>query len=99
MNTRVDDPDAGGEVGAAVVHVGVAAGAGALAQRAVDAQLAARASWRVAASASSSRSSLSGAQPRTPAACAPVGGGELGAGARRAASAASSSAPSSMRTA
>ena len=38
----VDDPDAGGEVGAALVHVGVAAGAGALAQRAVDAQLARR---------------------------------------------------------
>jgi hypothetical protein len=32
---RVDDPDAGGEVGAALVHVGVAAGAGAVAQRAV----------------------------------------------------------------
>ena len=34
----VDDPDAGGEVGAALVDVGVAAGAGAVAQGGVDAQ-------------------------------------------------------------
>ena len=35
----VDDPDAGGEVAAAVVHVGVVAGAGAVADLAGDPQL------------------------------------------------------------
>ena len=65
----VDDPDAGGEVRSAVVDVGVAAGAGAFAQRVVDAQLRAAVVFARAASASSCASSSSGAQPSTLAAC------------------------------
>ena len=67
---RVDDPDAGGEVLAAVEHPAVASVGGAVAQRCVDAQLERAASCARAASASSSESSLSGGQPSAAAASA-----------------------------
>ena len=77
----VDDPDAGGEVGAALVHVGVAAGAGALAQRAVDAQLARR-----RPGAGGERVELAvelvGRAVEDAGELSPVGRGQLGAGAR-----------------
>ena len=77
----VDDPDAGGEVGAAFVDVGVAAGAGAFAQGAVDAQLARR-----RPGAGGERVELAvelvGGAVEDAGELAPVGAGQLGAGAR-----------------
>ena len=98
MNTRVDDPDAGGEVGAAVEHVGVAAVGGAVAQRGVDAQLE-RARAGLRRRARRARVELVGRAAEHAGGLRAARGGEVRAGARRAASAASSRAPSSIRTA
>ena len=79
MNAGSTTQIAGGEVLAAVVHEGVAAVAGAVADLAVMRILSACVLAR-AASVSSSRSSLSGSQPRIAASCRAPAAVEVRAG-------------------